>query len=101
MTVSLNISNDAELRAHIKDQIVGQIRSIAREDVMNILREEIAKKTPTINPDTVLVEEVKKRVTEVLAPARYSMPSEITKMAREILEVELRKLLQNGGLTLK
>jgi hypothetical protein len=44
MKVTLNVENDAELRAHIKYLIKGQILSIVREDFLEIVKEEIERK---------------------------------------------------------
>ena len=44
MVVTLNIENDAELRAYIKDCIKGQILAITREEFKNIVTEELEKK---------------------------------------------------------
>lgn len=44
MKVSLNIENDAELRAYIKDCVKGQVLSIVREGYVTIIKEEIERK---------------------------------------------------------
>jgi len=44
MKVTLNIENDVELRAYIKDVIKGQVLSIVREEFLEIVKEEITKK---------------------------------------------------------
>lgn len=44
MNVTLNIQNDAELRAFIKDAIKGQILAIVREEFVQIVKEEIERK---------------------------------------------------------
>lgn len=44
MKVTLNIENDAELRAYIKDAIKGQVLSIVREEFLEIVREELERK---------------------------------------------------------
>ena len=44
MVVTLNIENDAELRAYIKDCIKGQILAITREEFKNIVTEELEKR---------------------------------------------------------
>jgi hypothetical protein len=44
MKVTLNIENDAELRAYIKDTIKGQVLSIVREEFLEIVKEELERK---------------------------------------------------------
>lgn len=44
MNVKLNIENDAELRAYIKDCVKGQVLSIVREDFRNMVMEELERK---------------------------------------------------------
>jgi len=44
MKVTLNIENDAELRAYIKDCINGQVLAIVREDFRDVVRTEIERK---------------------------------------------------------
>ena len=44
MKVTLNIENDAELRAYIKDCIKGQVLAIVREDFEQIVKEELTRK---------------------------------------------------------
>jgi len=45
MIVSLKIENDRELRAYIKECIKGQVLSIVREEFMEIVKEELNRKT--------------------------------------------------------
>ena len=44
MNVTLNIENDAELRAYIKDCIKGQVLSIVREEFVGIIQAELERK---------------------------------------------------------
>jgi len=44
MKVTLNIQEDVELRAAIKEAIVGQVLAVTREEITAIVREEIGKK---------------------------------------------------------
>ena len=44
MNVTLNIENDAELRAYIKDCIKGQVLAIVREEFTAMVKEEIERK---------------------------------------------------------
>jgi len=69
MTVTLNIENDAELRAYIKDCIKGQVLSIVREDFLEIIKEEIQRKIKGGNEqwfDFMLKGSLKMAVKELL-----------------------------------
>lgn len=44
MNVTLNIENDAELRAYIKEAIKGQVLSIVREEFLQIVIDELDRK---------------------------------------------------------
>jgi len=44
MNITLNIANDQELRAYIKEMIKGQVLSIAREDILTLVKDEFEKK---------------------------------------------------------
>ncbi len=48
MKVTLNIENDAELRAYIKECIKGQVLAIVREDFIEVVKAEIMRKVGTI-----------------------------------------------------
>jgi len=45
MKVELEIKDDKELRAVIKDMIRGQVTSIVREEIKNLVAKEVEKKT--------------------------------------------------------
>lgn len=44
MKVSLNIENDKELRAYIKDCIKGQVLSVVREEILETVKSELERK---------------------------------------------------------
>jgi hypothetical protein len=47
--VTVNMENDAELRAYIKDLIKGQVLSVTREEILNIVKEETERKMKGMN----------------------------------------------------
>lgn len=49
MKVTLNIENDVELRAHIKDCIKGQVLSIVREELIAMVKAEFERKIKGTN----------------------------------------------------
>jgi hypothetical protein len=68
--VSLQIADDAELRAAVKDMVRGQLRSIVREDIVSVICEVAGKgsaagKTPaekTAYLNKIIAEEVRSQV---------------------------------------
>lgn len=53
MKVTLNIENDKELRAYIKDCIKGQVLSITREEINELIKEEVQRKLKGLNQYTL------------------------------------------------
>lgn len=49
MKVTLNIENDAELRAYIKDCVKGQTLSVIRSELLEIIKEELSRKLKALN----------------------------------------------------
>ncbi len=69
MNVSLNIHEDAELRAAVRDMIRGQVKSITRAEILAIVREEISgkiEKTGQSRAEDILKKEIEKIVKGVL-----------------------------------
>jgi hypothetical protein len=69
MNVTLNIENDAELRAYIKDCIKGQVMSIVREDFEQMVMEELERKLKAKNTyhfDQMLENAMQKAVRGIL-----------------------------------
>ncbi len=69
MRVTLNIENDAELRAHVKDCIKGQVLSIVREEMLEIVKEELNRKIKGLsdaNFQRVFTEAMIKNVKDIL-----------------------------------
>jgi len=44
MNIKINIEEDAELRAYIKNAVEGQVKSLNRDEIVKSLQEEIVKK---------------------------------------------------------
>lgn len=51
MKVTLNIENDAELRAHIKDAINGQVKRVIREEFYDITKDLLHRKIASVAQD--------------------------------------------------
>lgn len=68
MKLNLNIEEDKELRAYIKDMIKGQVLSIIRSEVKDCLQTVLETKvtTATTKIDEIILNEVKYKVNTVL-----------------------------------
>lgn len=69
MNVTLNIQEDAELRAHIKDAIRGQVLSIVRDELSQILKDEIVRKVKGTNSysfDNIIKDSTKSVIKDIL-----------------------------------
>ena len=98
MKVELSIKDDAELRFLIKDMIRGQVTSIARSDIEQIIKEVVGDKTAKLSD--LMAKEITKVVTEFFGgtymrdgPGRQMIKDEIQKQ----VSATLKKVLQQGG----
>lgn len=69
MNVTLNITNDAELRAYVKECIKGQVLSIVRDEFMLMVIEELQRKikgTSLPNFEAMTKTALREAVTHVL-----------------------------------
>lgn len=69
MKVTLNIENDQELRAHIKDAIKGQVMAIVREELLATIKEELERKVKGIssqNWDYLVKDALKDNVKDII-----------------------------------
>lgn len=97
MKVTLNIENDAELRAYIKDCIKGQVLSVARSEIKNIVTDALKMKYPDAKPsfEFLMKEEIRNMVKNELSSKSYGTPSFIQMVARDIIEKEIKEVLSN------
>lgn len=93
MKVRLNIEEDSELRAAIKEAIKGQVVSIAREEVVKILADILAQKVPTVDPDKILREEIVRSVRNAVDNGGWNKPSFIQEEARKEVQKIIKELL--------
>ncbi len=93
MKVVLNINEDAELRAHIKEAIKGQVVSIARDEVIKILGDILAQRVPNVDPDKVVKEEITRLVRVQLDNGNWNKPSFIQEEARKEIQKIVREVL--------
>ncbi len=88
MTIKLQLENDAELRAYIKDLIRGQVTSVVRDEINSVIievMEKQIKKTPEItNAEFLIKSEIGKIVREQLRLGSYSA---------NFIQIEARKVI--------
>ena len=94
MNVNLKIENDAELRQHIKGLISGQVKSIVREDIKDILKEVLGKKIkdtdiPTV--DFLVKQEINQMVKKELDAKGWNEPSFIKTEARKFVNEYIKE----------
>lgn len=71
MNVKLNIHEDAELRAAVREMIKGHVKSITRAEILDSVRAEISgkiEKTGESRGEKIMVQEINKIVKGVLFP---------------------------------
>lgn len=69
MNISLNIENDQELRAYIKDCIKGQVLSIMRDELTAVITKELERKWKGLdksNFDRMIKESLKNATRDIL-----------------------------------
>lgn len=91
MKLSINIAEDTELRALIKEQIRGAVRAITREEILKEIAVEVAKKTPSIEAafTAVVKATIKEKVT-----GNYWHKSELEAILREEIRAALKVHIQ-------
>jgi len=88
MTISLNLSNDAELRAYVKDLIKGQVLSIVREEIKTTLKELIDKKAADYSEktiDSLFKDTIKNAVNDEIKKAGWNEANFIKKETRKVI----------------
>jgi|WetSurMetagenome_2_1015567.scaffolds.fasta_scaffold318100_3 hypothetical protein len=102
MKVTLNVADDDELRATVKDMIRGQVLAIAREEITSIIAEAVKKsvivKTGT-DVDKMFYEEIQKHIKSVLGDSgTWGRASWIQNTAKEIVKAKIDELIDSKKL---
>ncbi len=97
MKISINIQEDAELRAHIKDMIKGQVLSVARQEIRAIIKEVFAASVgDAAKKGQALVDtEIQLLVRGELASQGYNQPGFIKNTARELIGKEVSNFFKD------
>jgi len=90
LNLKVNIEQDNELRNYIKDCIKGQVYSIARREIKEIISESLSKKYDE-NLLRLIKDEIQKIIKQELK-LRYSGDNYIKQETRKILD----KLIKEG-----
>lgn len=101
MKVTLNIENDAELRAYVKDLISGQVKSILREEIAEIIKTVVHGKIKNSGVEVPNIEHIMKRqieeaVSKQLNSTGYTDPGFIKSEARKIINSYINNALNKG-----
>ncbi len=93
MKVELSIADDRELRAAVRDMIKGEVASVMRGEIKNIIAElvkEGALPKDTKSLEDMVTKATKEVVKEQLGVSPYGSSEAVRKMARE----EVSKIVQ-------
>lgn len=88
MKIHINIAEDVELRAFIKEQIRGAVKAITREEILKEIASEIARKTNGI--PAMLTEALRAEIKSKVTSSTWSR-SELEMIYRD----EIRKGLKD------
>lgn len=95
MNLTLNIQNDVELRAFIKDAIKGQVLAIVREEFVQMIKEELERKLK--GGDEYAFERMTKEaihnVVKSILLKEHSVSQWHTDFIRPIVEAEVSKAI--------
>lgn len=102
MKLELTIADDRELRDFIKDNIKGEIVSIARGEIKGILASVVHEGVIPTDPKelrNIVKDEISKLVRDELGNSSYgSSPGKIQQIAREEVRKLLKELLTKGSI---
>lgn len=75
MKATLNIENDAELRAHIKNAIKGQVTSIIRDEIIELAKGEIVRKVGNSTSLDYLIRDAVKSMVKDICSKQFNVSS--------------------------
>lgn len=99
LKLEINIADDRDLRESIRDAIKGEVTSVMRGEIRNVLKEVVSerggKSFTTEGLEQILVDEIKieirKQIKELVEVKRYGEPSYLQKEISRIAEEMLRE----------
>jgi hypothetical protein len=101
MKVELSIADDKELRDMIKNMIKGQIVSVAREEINDILKEVYEQKydLKDFNMKDVVEREIRKQVSDAvykIFQTSWGDRDLLKEYARSIINKKVNEMFENG-----
>jgi hypothetical protein len=96
MKVNLDIRDDKELRDMVKDMIRGQVKSVMRTDIDEIMKEVVGDKTAKLSD--VMAKEITKVVRDFFQSGYTRGPgyAMIEKEIKEQVALTLKKVIQEA-----
>lgn len=88
MKINITIAEDAELRAFIKEQVRGAVKSITREEILAMIVVEISAKNNTRDLNSIFDAEMRKQVKALLAGNAWTK-SELEVVLRQEIKTAL------------
>ena len=98
MKIELNLKDDTEFRAYIKEMIKGQVLSVAREEIRSIIAEVFISKyghASTTDVELLIKDEVGKYVLKQLGPNGWNKNTWVRTHAGELIKKEVENILLN------
>ena len=97
MKVELSIKDDRELKNYIKDVIKGQVISIARGEIREIIKDVFSEKYGDIkelsqNPERIIREEIRDLIKKDIDTSNYGQSNFI----RQVAKVEISEIIKNN-----
>lgn len=104
MNVTLSIKDDTELRKHIKAMIKGEITSIAREEIINIIKEVLGSRIKREWGDTNMVnavvkEAIKEHTLRELKNGSLLAGIDLETLIQAEVNARLNEIFKKMGLT--
>lgn len=101
MKVELSIKDDRELKNHIRDVIKGEITSVARGEIRDIIKEVFAEKYGELrdlsqNPEMIIREEIKELIKKDIATNTYGNSNYIRLIAKEEVSLIVKEVMSKG-----
>jgi len=100
MKVTLNIERDDELRAHIKDCIKGQVLSVTRGEINEVVKKEITRKIENSSDYTIrtLVEKALASVIKSIVISEMGSNREFEKFIRGAVHEKTSEIIDRWNL---
>ena len=101
MKVELSIKDDRELKQHIKDVIKGEVVSIARGEIREIIKDVFTEKYGEIkdlakDPEKIIREEIKEFIRKDINVDIYGKSNYIRDVAKQEISIIVKEVFTKG-----